>query len=70
MNTLVICLSIGQLACIAALTWLCHHAIRNQVKAEVTIIRLERYMEEHGLLVPDDQTLADYIEDSMKKENT
>lgn len=61
MNTLLICLTIGQLACVAALAWMGHQAIQDRVKAEEAIYCLELYMEGHGLPVPTEEELADYI---------
>ena len=61
MNTLLICLTVGQLACVFALAWMGCQAIRDCVKAEAAIYCLELYMEGHGLPVPTEEELVDYI---------
>ncbi len=69
MNTLLICLTVGQLACVFALAWLGYQAVRDRTKAEVTIFCLEKYMEGHGLPVPCEEELADYINDRVMEDN-
>ena len=69
MNTLLICLTIGQLACVAALVWMGYQAIQDRVKAEEAIYCLELYMEGHGMEVPSAKELADYINDRVMEDN-
>lgn len=69
MNTLLICLSVGQLACVFALAWMNYQAVQDREKAEVAIICLEKYMEGHGLPVPTEEELADYINDRAMEDN-
>lgn len=61
MNTLLICLCVGQLACVFALAWMGYQAIQDRVKAETAIYCLELYMEGHGLPVPTEEELVDYV---------
>ena len=69
MNTLLICLTVGQLACVFTLAWMGHQAIQDRVKAEEAIYCLELYMEGHGLPVPTEEELADYIKDRVMEDN-
>ena len=61
MNTLLICLCVGQLACVFALAWMGYQAIQDRAKAETAIYCLELYMEGRGLPVPTEEELVDYI---------
>lgn len=69
MNTLLICLTIGQLACVFALAWMGYQAIQDRIKAETANYCLKLYMEGHGLPVPCEEELADYINDRVMEDN-
>ena len=69
MNTLLICLCIGQIVCAFLLAMIGYHAIQDREEAEVAIYCMEKYMEGHGLEVPSTEELADYINSLAKKEN-
>lgn len=61
MNTLLICLTIGQLACVGALVWMGYHAISEWKAADYAFYGLVRYMEANGMAVPSAKELEDYI---------
>lgn len=63
MNTLLICLCVGQLACVGALVWMGYHAIQEWKAADWAFYGLVRYMEAHDMEVPSAEELEDYIND-------
>ena len=65
MNTLLICLTIGQLACVAALAWIGYKALDAWHVAESANRILIRHMEKNGLAMPTEEEVADiYYEEA------
>ena len=63
MNTLLICLTVGQLACVFALAWMGYHATHQWHVAEEINRILVRHMNQNGLPIPTREELEDYIND-------